>query len=92
MDMLNVNYLIEQFGERWVLRDLDFFPEKFSDMHRLNKNYNDKVYFEIIYGNFVGFKTEKEALEASLKIYAKVLKKDPPRSLLERYYECVFCD
>ena len=35
---------------------------------------------------FVSFETEKEALEASIKIYEKVLKQKAPYSLLERYH------
>ena len=92
MGILNEDYLVKEYGERWILRDLDFLPEKFSDMHRFNSLYNDDVYFHILNDDFVGFKTEKEALEASLNIYAKVLKKFPPQSLLERYYKCVFME
>ena len=42
---------------------------------------------DVVRGNgFVSFNTEKEALEASIKIYEKVLKQKVPYGLLHRYY------
>ena len=81
-----INRLVERYGDRWVLRDLDFFPEKLSDMCRVYP-YRVKTFMEVTTGKgFVSFKTEKEALEASIQIYKKVLKQKVPYSLLERYY------
>jgi hypothetical protein len=74
------------FGDRWILRDLDFFPEKLSDMCRLYP-YKVDTFMEVVTGNgFVSFETEKEALDASIQIYEKVLHKQVPYGLLHRYY------
>ena len=81
-----INRLVNQYGDRWLLRDLDFFPEKLSDMCRVYP-YRVKTFMEVTTGiGFVSFETEKEALEASIEIYEKVLKQKVPYSLLERYY------
>ena len=81
-----INRLVNQYGDRWILRDLDFFPEKLSDMCRVYP-YRVKTFMEVTTGiGFVSFETEKEALEASIEIYEKVLKQKVPYSLLERYY------
>ena len=86
MNEETINKLVERYGDRWVLRDLDFFPEKLSDMCRVYP-YRVKTFMEVTTGiGFVSFETEKEALEASIKIYEKVLKQKVPYSLLERYY------
>ena len=86
MNEETINRLVERYGDRWVLRDLDFFPEKLSDMCRVYP-YRVKTFREVTTGiGFVSFETEKEALEASIKIYEKVLKQKVPYSLLERYY------
>ena len=86
MNEETINRLVERYGDRWVLRDLDFFPEKLSDMCRVYP-YRVKTFMEVTTGiGFVSFETEKEALEASIKIYEKVLKQKAPYSLLERYY------
>lgn len=86
MNEETINRLVERYGDRWVLRDLDFFPEKLSDMCRVYP-YRVKTFMEVTTGiGFVSFETEKEALEASIKIYEKVLKQKVPYSLLERYY------
>ena len=78
--------LVNQYGDRWLLRDLDFFPKKLSDMCRVYP-YRVKTFMEVTTGiGFVSFETEKEALEASIEIYEKVLKQKVPYSLLERYY------
>ena len=81
-----INRLVNQYGDRWILRDLDFFPEKLSVMCRVYP-YSVMTFMEVIMGNgFVSFSTEKEALEASIKIYEKVLKQKVPYGLLHRYY------
>ena len=86
MNEETINRLVERYGDRWVLRDLDFFPEKLSDMCRVYP-YRVKTFMEVTTGiGFVSFETEKEALEASIQIYKKVLKQKVPYSLLERYY------
>ena len=86
MNEETINRLVERYGDRWVLRDLDFFPEKLSDMCRVYP-YRVKTFMEVTTGiGFVSFETEKETLEASIKIYEKVLKQKVPYSLLERYY------
>ena len=86
MNEETINRLVERYGDRWVLRDLDFFPEKLSDMCRVYP-YRVKTFMEVTTGRgFVSFETEKEALEASIEIYEKVLKQKVPYSLLERYY------
>lgn len=86
MNEETINRLVERYGDRWILRDLDFFPEKLSDMCRVYP-YRVKTFMEVTTGiGFVSFETEKEALEASIKIYEKVLKQKVPYSLLERYY------
>ena len=81
-----INRLVERYGDRWVLRDLDFFPEKLSDMCKVYP-YGVRTFMEVTTGRgFVSFETEKEALEASIKIYEKVLKQKLPYDLLKRYY------
>ena len=86
MNEETINRLVERYGDRWVLRDLDFFPEKLSDMCRVYP-YRVKTFMEVTTGiGFVSFETEKEALEASIEIYEKVLKQKVPYSLLHRYY------
>lgn len=86
MNEETINRLVERYGDRWVLRDLDFFPEKLSDMCRVYP-YRVKTFMEVTTGiGFVSFETEKETLEASIEIYEKVLKQKVPYSLLERYY------
>ena len=86
MNEETINRLVERYGDRWVLRDLDFFPEKLSDMCRVYP-YRVKTFMEVTTGiGFVSFETEKEALEVSIEIYEKVLKQKVPYSLLERYY------
>ena len=86
MNEETINRLVERYGDRWVLRDLDFFPEKLSDMCRVYP-YRVKTFMEVTTGRgFVSFETEKEALEASIKIYEKVLKQKVPYGLLHRYY------
>ena len=86
MNEETINRLVERYGDRWILRDLDFFPEKLSDMCRVYP-YRVKTFMEVTTGRgFVSFETEKEALEASIKIYEKVLKQKVPYGLLHRYY------
>ena len=86
MNEETINRLVERYGDRWVLRDLDFFPEKLSDMCRVYP-YRVKTFMEVTTGiGFVSFETEKEALEAIIKIYEKVLKQKLPYDLLKRYY------
>ena len=86
MNEKTINRLVNQYGDRWILRDLDFFPEKLSDMCRVYP-YSFRTFMEVTTGiGFVSFETEKEALEASIEIYEKVLKQKVPYSLLERYY------
>ena len=86
MNEKTINSLVNQYGDRWILRDLDFFPEKLSDMCRVYP-YRVKTFMEVTTGiGFVSFETEKEALEASIKIYEKVLKQKVPYGLLHRYY------
>ena len=86
MNEETINRLVERYGDRWVLRDLDFFPEKLSDMCRVYP-YRVKTFMKVTTGiGFVSFETEKEALEASIEIYEKVLKQKVPYGLLHRYY------
>ena len=86
MNNKTIDILVQLYGDRWMLRDLDFFPEKLSDMCRVYP-YRVKTFMEVTTGiGFVSFETEKEALEASIEIYEKVLKQKVPYSLLERYY------
>ena len=86
MNEETINRLVERYGDRWMLRDLDFFPEKLSDVCRIYP-YRVKTFMEVTTGRgFVSFETEKEALEASIKIYEKVLKQKVPYGLLHRYY------
>ena len=81
-----INRLVNRYGDRWILRDLDFFPEKLSDMCRVYP-YRVKTFMEVTTGiGFVSFNTEKEALEASIQIYKNVLKQKVPYGLLHRYY------
>ena len=86
MNKETIDRLVKQYGDRWMLRDLDFFPEKLSDMCRLYP-YKVETFMEVVTGNgFVSFETEKEALDASIQIYEKVLQKQVPYGLLHRYY------
>lgn len=86
MDNKTIDKLVKQYGDRWILRDLDFFPEKLSDMCRLYP-YKVETFMEVVTGGgFVSFETEKEALDASIQIYEKVLQKSVPYGLLHRYY------
>lgn len=86
MDNKTIDRLVKQYGDRWMLRDLDFFPEKLSDMCRLYP-YKVETFMEVVTGGrFVSFETEKEALDVSIQIYDKVLQKQIPYGLLERYY------
>ena len=86
MNNKTIDILVQLYGDRWMLRDLDFFPEKLSDMCRVYP-YRVKTFMEVTTGRgFVSFETEKEALEASIKIYEKVLKQKLPYDLLKRYY------
>ena len=81
-----INRLVEKYGDRWILRDLDLFPEKLSVMCRIYP-YMRKTFMEVTTGiGFVSFETEKEALEASIEIYEKVLKQKVPYGLLHRYF------
>lgn len=85
MDNKTIDKLVKQYGDRWILRDLDFFPEKLSEAARVYP-YTIDTYIEAIKNeHFFSFETEKEALEASIKIY-KTLKRKVPYGLLERYY------
>ena len=86
MNNKTIDMLVQLYGDRWMLRDLDFFPEKLSDMCKAYP-YGVQTFMEVTTGiGFVSFETEKEALEASIEIYEKVLKQKVPYSLLERYY------
>lgn len=85
MNKETIDRLVKLYGDRWMLRDLDFFPEKLSVMCRIYP-YKVETFMETIDGRFISFETEKEALEASIKIYEKVLKRKVPYGLLERYY------
>ena len=85
MNKETIDRLVKLYGDRWVLRDLDFFPEKLSVMCRLYP-YKVETFMETVGGRFISFKTEKEALDASIKIYEKVLHKSVPYGLLHRYY------
>ncbi len=82
---MDIEFAKKLFGDRWILRDLDFFPEKLSEAARVYP-YTIDTYIEAIKNeHFFSFETEKEALEASIKIY-KTLKRKVPYGLLERYY------
>lgn len=86
MNNKTIDILVQLYGDRWMLRDLDFFPEKLSDMCKVYP-YSVRTFIEVTTGRgFVSFKTEKEALEASIKIYENVLKQKVPYDLLHRYY------
>ena len=81
-----IKRLAGQFGDCWVLRDLDFFPEKFSE-YCIQHDYNDGVYYNGMNGIFITFDSERDAFDASIKIYQDVLHKKVPVSLLERYWK-----
>ena len=86
MNNKTIDMLVQLYGDRWMLRDLDFFPEKLSDMCKAYP-YGVQTFMEVTTGKgCVSFKTEKEALEASIKIYENVLKQKVPYDLLKRYY------
>lgn len=85
MSKKDIDRLVRLYGDRWILRDLDFFPEKLSDMCRLYP-YKVETFMETVNGRFISFETEKEALDASIQIYEKVLQKQVPYGLLQRYY------
>ena len=86
MSKKDIDRLVRLYGDRWILRDLDFFPEKLSDMCRLYP-YTVDTFMEVVEGRgFVFFETEKEAIDASIQIYEKVLQKQAPYGLLQRYY------
>ena len=86
MNNKTIDILVQLYGDRWMLRDLDFFPEKLSDMCKVYP-YSVQTFMEVTTGRgFVSFETEKEALEASIKIYEKVLKQKLLYDLLKRYY------
>ena len=86
MNNKTIDILVQLYGDRWMLRDLDFFPEKLSDMCKAYP-YSVRTFIEVTTGKgCVSFKTEKEALEASIKIYENVLKQKVPYDLLKRYY------
>ena len=85
MNKETIDRLVKLYGDRWVLRDLDFFPEKLSDMCRLYP-YKVETFMEAVNGRFISFETEKEALDTSIQIYEKVLQKSVPYGLLHRYY------
>ena len=85
MNKETIDRLVKQYGDRWMLRDLDFFPEKLSDACRIYPYV--ETFMEVVTGEgFISFETEKEALDASIKIYEKVLQKQVPYGLLHRYY------
>ena len=87
MNKETIDRLVKLYGDRWILRDLDFFPEKLSDMCRLYL-YKVETFMEVVTGSgFISFETEKEALDASIQIYENVLRKRVPYGLLERYYK-----
>ena len=89
MDRKSIDLLKNLYGDRWVLRDLDFFPEKLSDMARIYP-YKYETYIEAIKNeHFVSFETEAEAIDACIKIYTKVLKRKVPYGLYERYYMAI---
>ena len=86
MNKETIDRLVKQYGDRWMLRDLDFFPEKLSDACRIYP-YKVETFMKVVTGNgFISFETEKEALDASIQIYEKVLHKQVPYGLLHRYY------
>ena len=85
MDRKSIELLKNIYGERWILRDLDFFPEKLSDVARVYPYSVDTYLTAIENEHFFSFATEREALEASIKIY-ETLKRKVPYGLLERYY------
>jgi len=85
MNRKYIDLLKKEYGDRWILRDLDFFPEKLSDIAAIYP-YEEITYVEAVKNeHFISFETEKEALEASIKIY-ETLNRKVPYGLLERYY------
>lgn len=82
--------IIERFramyGEKWILRDLDFFPEKLSDIAKLYP-YTTHTLYGIVDGTFHVFSREVDALDACIKIYNDVLHIHPPYEILERYWK-----
>ena len=57
MNEKTINSLVNQYGDRWILRDLDFFPEKSSDMCRAYP-YSVRTFMDVVRGNgFVSFNT-----------------------------------
>lgn len=85
MDRKSIELLKNIYGDRWILRDLDFFPEKLSDAARVYPYSTDTYITAIENKHFFSFATEREAIEASIKIY-ETLKRKVPYGLLERYY------
>lgn len=56
MNEKTINRLVKKYGDRWLLRDLDFFPEKLSVMCRVYP-YRVRTFMEVIRGNgFVSLK------------------------------------
>ena len=87
MGKKEIDRLVRIYGDRWILRDLDFFPEKLSDACRIYP-YTVDTFMEVVEGDgFVSFHSEKQALDACMRIYENVLKKKVPYGLLERYYK-----
>lgn len=80
-----VNDLRNKFENKWTLRDLDFFPEQIKTLDK-SHHFNLEQWYAFEDEHFIFFDTEKEAVEASIKIYETVLKRKIPYSLLERYY------
>lgn len=87
MSKKDIDRLVRLYGDRWILRDLDFFPEKLSDMCKLYPYTVDTFMKVVEEDGFISFPSEKQALDACMRIYENVLKKKVPYGLLERYYK-----
>lgn len=60
---------IENEGEKWFLRDFDFFPEKLSHKFEIDKYYDSYNFIKgIEKKQFIVFNSEIDAIEASIEI------------------------
>lgn len=85
MNKKETESFVNRYGERWILRDIDFFPEKLTDM-AMSYNYSWDLCVKITEGKGFSFDTEYDAVCASIKIY-KLLGKDIPVDLMRKYFE-----
>jgi hypothetical protein len=85
MDKRDCEKFAIEYGERWILRDVDLFPEKLSSA-AADRDYSKNLYMNIINGKGISFETEMDAVTASIRIY-KLLGKEIPVDLMMKYFE-----